>query len=145
MTDIDRHQVAGAFCKRYEDKRHMAWVPGPHIQHLMDIADWCNLQAGDSEQVGARLLDNWFDTKWAAKVDYKPKFLAENLGSIYNPVAVPVEEEPDADAINARRLKERRQRDQHELEAKLSKDLDAAVPPPESLEAMMARIGRTLK
>lgn len=145
MHELTWQQVAGAFSRRYEAKRGMAWVPGPHYTHLEDIAEWVNLQDGDRKKLAARLLDNWFDTKWAMKVDYKPKFLAENLGSVYNPVAVPIEEEPNEDAINARRLKERRERDQQELERKLSRDLDEAVPPPESLEAMMARIGKTLK
>jgi len=139
-------RIAGEFSRRYEHKRGMAWHYGPHIQHLTDIAEWCNMQSGDSKQIAAKLLDNWFDgPKWHQRVDYKPKFLAENLGSVYNPVAVPLEEEPDAEAINARRLKERRQRDQRELEQKLSRELDEAVPPPESLDAMLARIGKTLK
>ena len=123
----------------------MAWHYGPFVQHLTDIAEWVNLQKGDGRAIAKKLLDNWFDTRWAMKVDYKPKFLAENLGSVYNPPAVPVEDEPDADAINARRLKERRQQQQVELQRKLSRELDEAVPPPESLEAMLARIGKDLK
>lgn len=142
---ITWQQVAGAFSKRYEVKRGMAWHYGPHVQHLTDIAEWCNMQDGDRRKIAARLLDHWFDLKWAMKVDYKPRFLAENLGSVYNPVAVPIEEEPDADAINARRLRDRRRQEQQELERKFSDDQNKAVPPPESLDAMLARIGRTLK
>ena len=89
------------------------------------------------------MLDNWFAARWAMKVDYKPKFLAENLGNVYSPVAVPVEEEPDADAINARRLKEHRQQKERELERQISGA--GAVPPPGTLEEMMATIGRGLK
>jgi hypothetical protein len=138
---ITWQQVAGAFSHRYETRRGMAWHYGPHIQHLTDIAEWCNMQSGDPKKIAAKLLDNWFELKWAMKVDYKPKFLAENLGAVYNPVAVPIEEEPDADAINARRLKERRQQEMDALAKKLARDLDEAVPPPGSLEDMMARIG----
>jgi len=145
MTEITWQQVAGAFSKRYEFKRGMAWFYGPHVQHLTDIAEWVNLQNGNRLLLMARLLDNWFDTKWAMKVDYKPKFLAENLGSVYNPVAVPIEEEPNEDAINARRLKERRQQEQQKLERKFADDVSEAVPPPGSLEEMMAKIGKTLK
>jgi hypothetical protein len=145
MNELTWQQVAGAFSRRYETKRGMAWHYGPHVQHLTDIAEWVNLQKGDRKEIAKRLLDNWFDTRWAMKVDYKPKFLAENLGSVYNPVAVPIEEEPNEDAINARRLKERRQQEQRELEKKFAADVQEAVPPPESLEAMMARIGKTLK
>jgi hypothetical protein len=111
----------------------------------MDTAEWVNMQKGDGRQIAKRLLNNWFDLKWAAKMDYKPRFLAENLGSIYNPVVVPVDEEPDADAINARRLKERRQQEQQKLEATFARSKEGAVPPPGTLDEMMASIGRTLK
>jgi hypothetical protein len=111
--------------------------------HLADIAEWVNLQDGDSRQVAKRLLDNWFSTKWAMKVDYKPKFLAENLGSVYSPVAVPPDEEPDPEATNARRLKEHRQQKERELERQISGS--GAVPPPGTLDEMMAKIGRGLK
>jgi hypothetical protein len=111
----------------------------------MDTAEWVNMQKGDGRQIAKRLLDNWFELKWAAKMDYKPRFLAENLGAVYNPPAVEIEDEPNEDAINARRLKQRRQQEMDELAKKLARDLEEAVPPPGSLEDMMASIGRTLK
>jgi hypothetical protein len=111
--------------------------------HLADIAEWVNLQDGAGDQIAKRLLDNWFNTKWAMKVDYKPKFLAENLGNIYSPVAVPPDEEPDPEAINARRLKEHRQQKERELQRQISGD--GAVPPPGTLDEMLATIGRQLK
>jgi hypothetical protein len=145
MTDLSWQQLSGAFARRYVAARGMAWVSGPHYMHLADIAEWVNLQKGDSKVIAAKLLDNWFETKWAMKVDFKPKFLAENLGSVFNPVVVPVEEEPNEELINARRLRDRRQQKQQELERKFAHAEQGAVPPPGSLEDMMAGIGRKLK
>ena len=146
MEQLETWQrIAGEFSRRYETKRGMAWHYGPFVQHLTDIAEWVNLQKGDGREITKKLLDNWFDTRWAMKVDYKPRFLSENLGSVYNPPAVPIEDEPNEEAINARRLRDRRKQEQSELQRKLSRELDEAVPPPESLEAMLARIGKTLK
>ena len=146
MEQLETWQrIAGEFSRHYETKRGMAWHYGPFVQHLTDIAEWVNLQKGDGRAITKKLLDNWFELKWAMKVDYKPRFLAENLGSVYNPVAVPIEEEPNEDAINAIRLKEHRERQEAEMMRKLAKDSNEAVPPPGSLEEMMASIGKTLK
>jgi hypothetical protein len=111
----------------------------------MDTAEWVNMQKGDGRQIAKRLLDNWFELKWAMKVDYKPRFLAENVGSVYNPPAVEIEDEPNEDAINARRLKQRRQQKQQALEQKFAHSEAGATPPPGTLDEMMASIGRTLK
>ena len=138
-------KVAGAFNKRYEVKRELAWHYGPHQQHLIEIAEWVDRQSGDGLTIAKRLLDNWFDTHWAAKVDYKPKFLAENLGSVYSPPVVERKDEPDAEAINARRLAESRRQKEMEVEAKLAENRRKPVPPPGSLDEMMATIGKTLK
>jgi len=137
-------KVAGAFAKRYEKKRGLAWHYGPHVQHLEDVAEWIDRQDGSGPTVAKRLLDHWFGLEWAQRVDYKPKFLAENLGSVYAPPVVKREDEPDADAINARRLKERRKQEMDELAKKLARDLDEAVPPPGSIEDMLSKIGRKL-
>lgn len=145
MTDITWQQVAGAYAKRYQAVRRMAWLPGPHVQALIEIAEWINLQEADSKEVGTRLLDNWFDTRWAMKVDYKPKFLTENLGAVYNPPAVPLEEEPSPEAINAQRVRARRAEEEKELDAKLRGNQEGAVPPPGSVEEMIAGIGRDMK
>ena len=139
-------QTAGAFARRYETRRGMPWAYGPHVQHLTDIAEWCNLHSsrgGDPKKIAAKLLDNWFDLKWAMKVDYKPRFLAENLGSVYNPPVVPVEDEPNEDAINARRLKQRRIQEQSTLEQKLQGHSETAAKPP-ALDELLGKIGRKL-
>ena len=138
-------KVAGAFAKRYEKKRGLAWHYGPHVQHLEDVAEWIDRQDGSGPAVAKRLLDHWFDLDWAQRVDYKPKFLAENLGSVYAPPVVKREDEPDANAINARRLRDRRQQNDRELAQRLASHADTAAPPPGSLEEMMANIGKTLK
>lgn len=142
MTDLSWQQVSGAFARKYESARGLAWVSGPHYVHLADIAEWVNLQDGDNAEIVKRLLDNWFDTKWAMKVDYKPKFLAENLGSVYSPVAVPPSEEPNEEAINAQRIAQRRRENDRELHRKLEGHGETATAPPADLEAMLAGIGR---
>ena len=138
---MDRHVLAGEFARRYERKRNMPWFPGAHVQSLEDIMMWLELMEGDSLEVARKLLDNWFGTKWAAKVDYKPRFLAENLGSVYSPPVVPVEDEPNEDAINARRLEARRREEQAELQRKLRGHSEGACTPP-PLEDLIGKIGR---
>ena len=78
-------------------------------------------------------------------MDYKPKFLAENLGSVYSPPAVKRKDEPDDEAINAKRQQDHRQERDRELTRKLWSHTDTAAAPPESLEEMMATIGKTVK
>ena len=138
-------KMAGGFSRRYEAKRQLAWHYGPHQQHLIDIAEWVDRQDGDTATVAGRLLDNWFALEWAAKMDFKPRFLAENLGSVYPPPVVQRKDEPDAEAINAKRLLAQRQEKDRELARKLAAHTDTAAPPPDSLEEMMARIGKVLK
>jgi len=142
MEQLETWQrIAGEFSRHYETKRGMAWHYGPFVQHLADIAEWVNLQKGDGREITKKLLDNWFSTRWAMKVDYKPRFLAENLGSIYNPPVVPVEDEPNEDAINARRLKQRRIQEQSSLEQKLQGHSETAAKPP-ALDELLGKIGR---
>lgn len=142
MTDITWQQVAGSFAKRYQARRHMVWHHGPHVQAFVEITEWVNMQEGDSKEIAKRLLDNWFETKWAMKVDFKPRFLDENIGAIYNPPAVTTEDEPNPEAINARRIRDRQAAEDRELDQKLRGHQEGAVPPPGSLEDMLAGIGR---
>ena len=144
MEQLETWQrIAGEFSRRYETKRGMAWHYGPFVQHLTDIAEWVNLQKGDGREITKKLLDNWFDTRWAMKVDYKPRFLSENLGSVYNPPAVPIEDEPNEDAINARRLKQRRIQEHTQLTQKLQGHSETAAKPP-ALDELLGKIGRKL-
>ena len=144
MTELKWQQVGGAFAKRYTKKRNMPWAPGSHWSHLDEIAQWVNMMEEPNDKVLARLLDHWFDLKWAMKVDYKPRFLAENLGSVYNPPVVPVEDEPNEDAINARRLKQRRIQEQSTLEQKLQGHSETAAKPP-PLDELLGKIGRKVE
>jgi hypothetical protein len=137
-------QLNGAFARRYEAKRQMAWAYGPHLGHMQEVCDWVNSGSKEGPKArAARLLDNWFATDWAAKVDYKPRFLAENLGAVYNPPVVKREDEPDPEAINERRLREHRQREQAELDRKLSEHANTSTKPP-PLEELVGKIGRKI-
>lgn len=140
-----RHRVAGAFARRYEAARAMPWNYGAHTQHLEEIAQWIDRQAQLSGQahaeIGKRLLDNWFATDWAKRVDYKPRFLNENIGTVYNPPAVKREDEPDPEAINARRIRQRQMQEQAELERKLRNNEEKAyVPPKDELDGLVSRL-----
>ena len=69
-------QIAGAFSKRYESTRGLAWHYGPHVQALEDVAAWVNKQSGDTKSVAVRLLDAFFANNYAATRDFPPKLLA---------------------------------------------------------------------
>ena len=136
-------KVAGAFSKRYQSIRKLAWNPSPHVTSLDAVAMFIDQQAaiegGDVRAIGARLLDAFFSDPYAKKLDYPPGLLAKKCGTYYNPPAVSIEDEPDAEAINAKRIRERRLQEQRELEAKLNGNAESACKPP-PLEELTQRL-----
>ena len=138
-------KVAGAFSKRYQSIRNMAWNPSPHVTSLDAVAMFIDQQAqledGDVRAIGARLLDAFFSDPYAKKLDYPPGLLAKKCGTYYNPPAVSVDDEPDAEAINARRIREKRLQEQAELERKLREnEAGAYVPAKDELDGLVSRL-----
>ena len=136
-------QVSGLFCRRYEKARNLMWHYSPHVQALEDIAAWCNCQSGEAVKVAERLLDAFFADEYAKLRDYPPRLLASQCGRYYNPPAVALKDEPNEEAVNARRIRDRRMEDQRALEAKLDSHAQTASKPP-ALEELLAKIGRQM-
>lgn len=115
-----------------------------HQQTWEELARVVDGRANPEEDLG-RALDNFFRDAWAQKHRFPPGALVSSFEK-YCDYAEPVvkrEDEPDPEAINARRLRERKQQDDRELQAKLNGHAATASKPP-PLEELMAGIGRVV-
>jgi hypothetical protein len=90
-------------------------------------------------------LDGFFEDKWVRAHSYPPSALLKGFERFRCPPVVDQRDEPDPEAINARRLRDRQRQEQQELMRSLNETESQAAPPPESLEAMVARIGKPLR
>lgn len=145
MEPVTYQQLGGAFTRRYQTARGIAWYMGAHVQALTDIARWCNAQAEiekrPARDVAKKLLDQFFEDQYAQKQDYPPRLLAAQCGRYYAPPVIKLEDEPDHEAINLRRIQEHRKQSEWELLRKLELDSRNKVKPP-PLEELVSRIGR---
>lgn len=141
-------RVAKGFNYYYEQRLQLAWHYGPHVQALEDIALWVDKQANISgrkpDAVLNTLLKHFFADEYARKAKYPPKLLAAQAARYYHPQGVPVEKEPDAEAINMRRQREAEQRHNQRVMRQLEEtERNASRPPPldELVNGLMEKWG----
>lgn len=117
-----------------------------HIQHRQQ--EWEDLAriVDDYEhpmQALETALGHFFANPWVRTTDYMPRNLVKDFGKYYSPPVIEPKDEPDPEAINERRLRERRQEQQRELEARFRRDEQATCAPP-PLDELVNKIGRKL-
>jgi hypothetical protein len=78
-------QVSGAYAKRYEKARGLAWSSGAHVQALSDIADQLSRQDGDHLAHLARMLDAFFADDYVRERDFPLGLLAKQFGRFFKP------------------------------------------------------------
>lgn len=83
--EITWQQLSGAFARRYQAARGLAWTSGPHVQSLIDVADALNIQPGDRKQHAKTVLDNFFADDFAKKAGFPPGLLAKQFGRYLKP------------------------------------------------------------
>lgn len=102
-------KVAGAYARRYETARGMAWSPGAHVQALEDVAQFIDAQKGDGPTIGRTILDAFFDDPYAQKLGYPPTMLAKKAGDYLRP---PSEDGKPDDQERRKRAQEAERRHQ---------------------------------
>jgi hypothetical protein len=127
---ITWQQVAGAYAKRYQALRGIAWHYGAHVQALEDLTAQINSQEGNPRELGKLLMDNFFADDYAKKLDYPPALMAKQFGRYLKPVTEDSAAQDD----------ERRKR---ALEAQRRHEEAKARAEAEHARAVAARLGDT--
>jgi len=117
------------------------YYPAQHRNTWEDLARVLDCYAEPKVDL-QRALSNFFGDSWVQSKGFPPSVLLRQFEK-YRSHCAPVvkrEDEPDAEAINAKRLRERQER---ELQAQLDGHSKSASKPP-PLDELLGKIGKTV-
>ena len=139
-------RTAGMAYRAHYLKAKAGQVLDFHIQTRQRDFEELALEAdcyANPERELEQALTTFFADEWAAAHGFPVRALVKSFGKYHSPVVIQRKDEPDPEAINARRLQERREQEDRELRRKLeSHARDAAPPPP--LDELISKVGRKL-